>query len=202
MNLPISAEAAFLRSAVSQTDARLALLGAEISRLRDQLRGLEEEHASLSRYPAQNSDILSPLRRIPAERQKFQITDSPWIFTHVNRRWRAIAISNPSLWSRVVISYRPHINPSRLYPLAMVQTHIARAQKLKIHFYGCQKSDPRPQMETFHFLAEHAFRRPSKQRPIVAHIADKLGRSEESNKRGVHPLLRDSFGLGRRRYPE
>ncbi|KAJ7147719.1 hypothetical protein C8R43DRAFT_1010485, partial [Mycena crocata] len=162
--------AAFLRSAVPQTDAMLALLGAEISQLRDLLSGLEAEHASLSRYLAQNCTILSPLQRMPPEvlgeifsgtlspasdareHQKFQITDSPWILTHINRRWRVIAISNPSLWSRVVISYRPHINPSRLYPIAMVQTHTARAQKLKIHFYGCQTSrTPGPKCRYFAF---------------------------------------------------
>ncbi|KAJ7147735.1 hypothetical protein C8R43DRAFT_529545 [Mycena crocata] len=38
-----------------------------------------------------------------SEREKVQITDSPWILTHVNRRWRAIAISTPSLWSRIEI---------------------------------------------------------------------------------------------------
>ncbi|KAJ7147741.1 hypothetical protein C8R43DRAFT_953093 [Mycena crocata] len=101
---PDSAEMAFLRSAVSQTDARLALLGTEISRLRDRLTEWQQEHALLSRYRAQNRAILSPLRRMPPEvlgeifswslppasdagqRERFQNTDSPWILTHVNRR--------------------------------------------------------------------------------------------------------------------
>ncbi|KAJ7041914.1 hypothetical protein C8F04DRAFT_888988, partial [Mycena alexandri] len=57
-----------------------------------------------------------PLRRIPPEiiaeifswtmptlreavdRQRCSVMDSPWVLTHVSRRWRAVAISSPALW--------------------------------------------------------------------------------------------------------
>ncbi|KAJ7654674.1 hypothetical protein DFH06DRAFT_1329932 [Mycena polygramma] len=40
----------------------------------------------------------------------------------------------------------------------MVETQIARAHTLKIHFHGCENSDARPQLEIFGCLAKHASR--------------------------------------------
>ncbi|KAJ7029679.1 hypothetical protein C8F04DRAFT_746582 [Mycena alexandri] len=73
---------------------------------------------------------------------------SPWILTHISRRWRTVAISNPSL---VAISY-----PDNHRSLPMIEAQLARAQKLQIHFYGSESSDFRRQVETFGCLAKHA----------------------------------------------
>ncbi|KAJ7138250.1 hypothetical protein C8R44DRAFT_767122 [Mycena epipterygia] len=40
----------------------------------------------------------------------------------------------------------------------MVKAHIQRAHLLKIHFYGCEKSDSRPQVEMLQCLVEHTSR--------------------------------------------
>ncbi|KAJ6552826.1 hypothetical protein B0H19DRAFT_949622, partial [Mycena capillaripes] len=114
---PEDSDIPFIRSAISAVDAHLLLLDADITRLRDRVKQLEEERASLSRFRAQNHAIVSPLRRIPPEvfseiftwslpsvrdsprRRRFCVTDSPWNLSHVCRRWRSISISNPSLWS-------------------------------------------------------------------------------------------------------
>ncbi|KAJ6448699.1 hypothetical protein C8R45DRAFT_791010, partial [Mycena sanguinolenta] len=80
--------------------------------LQPYLHELEEERITLSDYHSQKTRILSPLRRMPAEilREIFSWTlppvdnffssaDCPWILTHVCATWRAVALSQPSLWS-------------------------------------------------------------------------------------------------------
>ncbi|KAJ7654672.1 hypothetical protein DFH06DRAFT_1416513 [Mycena polygramma] len=114
---PLDSDVVVVQSVISEADERLAWLANEISQLRDRLQRLEEEQVSLSSFRAQNSTILSPLRRMPPEllseifawtlpsvkqkRRKLRIMDSPWVFTHVSRHWRAIAVLNPALWSFV-----------------------------------------------------------------------------------------------------
>ncbi|KAJ7113998.1 hypothetical protein C8R44DRAFT_229803 [Mycena epipterygia] len=170
---PRGAEVTFIQSVVSKTGACLAHLDDEIARLRDRLHELEEERGPLATYYAQNKAILSPLRRMPPEvlgeifswtlptlrtarhpRRRRDFTDSPWVLAQVCSRWRAVALSLPSLWSLFVIKF----SWTWMYPLSMVETQIARAQTLKIHFYGSQTKNSRPQIEMFHLLAEHSSR--------------------------------------------
>ncbi|KAF7336540.1 hypothetical protein MSAN_02286100 [Mycena sanguinolenta] len=162
---PRETELASIRSIVEKTSTHLASLGAEISRLTNRLRELEEERAAVARYHAQNTSICSPLRRMPTEilaeifswmlpspRDIPSIHNSPWVLTHVCSRWRAVALSIPSLWSLVIINFKtgPH------YTLEMVKTQIERARSLKIHFLGDQNGDPLPQIALFQLLAEHS----------------------------------------------
>ncbi|KAF8211009.1 hypothetical protein K438DRAFT_1710460, partial [Mycena galopus ATCC 62051] len=106
----------FIHSAISKTDGRLARLNQEIPKLQERLRRLEDERASLTSYRARNKAVLSPLRRIPPELlgeifswtlpfignalsvDTFNILRSPWVLTHISRRWRAVCLSIPSLW--------------------------------------------------------------------------------------------------------
>ncbi|KAJ6543635.1 hypothetical protein DFH09DRAFT_825774, partial [Mycena vulgaris] len=120
---PEGAELIFIRSAVSKTGGSLDSLETEISQLRDRLVQLEGEHASLSTYHSQNIAILSPVRRLPPEvlceifswtlppvheafeHSKLGVKVSPWVLTHISRRWRAVALSSPSLWSQISVDY-------------------------------------------------------------------------------------------------
>ncbi|KAJ7173316.1 hypothetical protein C8R46DRAFT_113150 [Mycena filopes] len=143
------------------------------------LAKLTDERQSLVRLRSQNNAVLSSLRRIPPEildeiftltrptiRSHFQrrrstgsLNDSPWILTHVSRSWRATAISTSSLWSVVAISFTTSdLGPAGLYPLPMLEAQIGRAHNLKIHFYGEQECDPRPQTEVFKLLVSHSLR--------------------------------------------
>ncbi|KAJ7490964.1 hypothetical protein FB451DRAFT_1124553 [Mycena latifolia] len=130
---PDSVELIFIQAVVSKTDARLADVENEISRLRGRLQQLEDERTSLARYLASNKAILSPLRRMPAEllaeifswtlpslddaltrhNFKFDRSHSPWMLTQVNSRWRAVALSTPSLWTLIVI-HGSHLNANSL----------------------------------------------------------------------------------------
>ncbi|KAJ7146766.1 hypothetical protein C8R44DRAFT_18505 [Mycena epipterygia] len=176
---PEGTELTFIRAVVSKTGARIAYLDDEIPRLRDRLIQLKEERKALSIYHSQNNAILSPLRRMPPEvlcdifswtlpsvndglwHCKFNTKCSPWVLTQICSRWRATAFSTPSLWSLVVLDYtHDHNLPSDLsaYSLPMVDTQIQRAQKIRVHFYGCTNRIARPQVEMFQCLAKHSSR--------------------------------------------
>ncbi|KAJ7663941.1 hypothetical protein DFH06DRAFT_1087795 [Mycena polygramma] len=173
---PEDSEKTFIRSLVSTADARLTHLDEEISKLRAQLKRLEEERASFFSYRARNRAILSPLRRMPPEvlneiffwtlplttdtlrRTKFDMGASPWVLSRISSRWRAIALSTPSLWSRIVVDFSESQDASSAYPLPFAKAQIERSQKLKIHFYGDSEADSQPQIELFQLLAQHSSR--------------------------------------------
>ncbi|KAJ7457168.1 hypothetical protein B0H11DRAFT_2063087, partial [Mycena galericulata] len=169
---PLECDLDFVHSVLSKTGARLAYLDDEISRLRDRSRllQLEEERALLSNYHARNRGVVSPLRRMPPEvlseifswtllpstaaaalSCSFDKTTSPWVLTHINSRWREIAIATPSLWSRVLIDY-PY--PSTL---DLVEIQVQRAHQLCIYFFGGHTYDEQ-EIEIFSFLSEHSSR--------------------------------------------
>ncbi|KAJ6458412.1 hypothetical protein C8R47DRAFT_1328241 [Mycena vitilis] len=171
---PDDTEAVSLRSALSNVATRLVSLDEEIAGLRHRLRELQDKQASLSRFHRQSTWILSPLRRMPAEilleifswtippvalfrrRAKFGLKCSPWVLTHISRRWRSVSISDPSLWSLVAIKYRTDPDPEQFFSHSMVENQIARAQKLKIHFYGHESSDSGPQVGMLELLAKYS----------------------------------------------
>ncbi|KAJ7607884.1 hypothetical protein FB45DRAFT_1011119 [Roridomyces roridus] len=156
-----------IRDAISSIDGRLELLDGEISTLRHRLAQLEEDRDALSRSRNQHVGIFSPLRRMPPEtlgeiftwalpsladlhKRKSFIKQSPWVLTHVCSQWRAIAISMPSLWSVVCVDCN--------YSLAAAEAQISRAQRLKIHFYGSEEREARPQVRLLRFLIQHSAR--------------------------------------------
>ncbi|KAJ7609162.1 hypothetical protein FB45DRAFT_805827, partial [Roridomyces roridus] len=114
---PEPAEIPLIQSFAPEIDASLASLDAEIWRLQERLRSLKKDRSELLDHQRVHKSILSPLRRMPPEilaeifvfslptvtelfqRQKFQIEDSPWVWTHICSRWRTVAISTPTLWS-------------------------------------------------------------------------------------------------------
>ncbi|KAJ6580778.1 hypothetical protein B0H19DRAFT_899166, partial [Mycena capillaripes] len=113
---PESSEIALVLSAISMTDAPLACLDSEISKLQEKLKQLEDERTLLSSYRTRNTAILSALRRLPAEVLEeifswtlppanhtldfsgFDMGVSPWILTRISSHWRAVALSTSSLW--------------------------------------------------------------------------------------------------------
>ncbi|KAF7371132.1 F-box domain-containing protein [Mycena sanguinolenta] len=145
------------------------------SQLQDKLDLIAMDRLSLSNYRMRNKATLSPLRRMPAElldeiflwtcefsnrralsRGKFDLV-LPWVLTWVSSRWRAVAISSPSLWSLVLLDFSsqtPNMLPQYLLPL--VEARIQRSQKLRIHFYGSHATDARPQTQMLELLSRHA----------------------------------------------
>jgi hypothetical protein len=155
----------------------LEYLDHEIANLPENMKRLEEKRASLLSYRVRNNAILSPLRWIPPEllREIFSwtlpllegaaevtlgIEQTPWMLTRISSRWRAVTFSTPSLWSHIFIDYRhSHINrdPSTYSP-SLIKAQLDYAQKVKIHFYGSQGIDLRPQIDMFKLLSQHSSR--------------------------------------------
>ncbi|KAJ7114047.1 hypothetical protein C8R44DRAFT_984599 [Mycena epipterygia] len=173
--VPQDSDITYVKSVVSKIRLRLAHVDNEILRLRDQLKAMEEERTLLSLSLAQNSAILSPLRRMPPEvlceifswtlpttieavvRGRLDVTDSPWVLGYICSRWRAIALSFPSLWALVAIDYSQlDCPPSTAYPLAMLKIQMQRARELKIHFLANPESYLDAQKEIFEFLIERS----------------------------------------------
>ncbi|KAJ7483417.1 hypothetical protein FB451DRAFT_1439439 [Mycena latifolia] len=177
----LDTEMSGLQNQIQQSEEELASLSSSSARndtilsqkclLQDRWKRLEQQCAILASHRVQNSAILSPLRRMPPEllgeiflwtlpllcsaytRAGFDVLRcSPWVLGHISSHWRAVAISTPSLWSLIMIDY----SFSSRYPLPMLETQIARARNLNIHFFGDDESDSQPQMETFQWLGQHS----------------------------------------------
>ncbi|KAJ7230270.1 hypothetical protein GGX14DRAFT_410316 [Mycena pura] len=163
---PLESELADIETASSDLDARLALLD-EITRLKARVEQLEEERLAIGTRRQRNRASLSPLRRIPPEvlaevflwslppgcgDYNLDVKKSPGVLTHVCSRWRTVALSTSSLWSRILITYHAGNDSSSAYPLPLVKAHIQRSgsQQLAVTFRGCETSDWEPQVEVFH----------------------------------------------------
>ncbi|KAF7343730.1 ABC protein [Mycena sanguinolenta] len=120
----------------------------EIAQLKDQLSQLEEERAALEKHHVQHSTILSSMRRVPAEilgeiffwscslYSELDMKDSPWVLTHVSRRWRAVAIAKSWLWSRIHLDF-------------------FFAKKIFVG-YGVRRPNSRPQVNMLQLLLQHS----------------------------------------------
>ncbi|KAJ6501216.1 hypothetical protein C8R47DRAFT_1255752 [Mycena vitilis] len=133
---PSDSDVLIVQSTLEKANARLEYLDAEMTRLRERLRRLGEEHVELSIYRTKSRAIFSPLRRTPTE-----------------------FLSEIFCWTLppARTEFTPDTNPSS-YAIPMVETLLARAQKLNIRFYGSEVNDPVPQVEIFQCLAAHASR--------------------------------------------
>ncbi|KAJ7747203.1 hypothetical protein B0H14DRAFT_2477750 [Mycena olivaceomarginata] len=126
--------------------------------------------------------ILSPLRRIPPEILAHifllslpSISDtrnepwdiclerSPWVLTHVSRRWRAVALASPALWCRIIIRSTDISDDSEICSLPMLAAQLARSSNslLEIIFdYETfnDKSGGDVAQEALQTLAQHSAR--------------------------------------------
>ncbi|KAF8209950.1 hypothetical protein K438DRAFT_2012093 [Mycena galopus ATCC 62051] len=155
-----------IQAAISAVDKRLAFLSQE--NLAEETPQ-NPEWTSLLIYRARNRAVLSPLRRVPPEilggvflpkTADAACTDirsgSPWVFTHVSSRRREVAISTPSLWSRIVVDCHKCLS----YSLSAVKARMQRANTLRIYFYGATRfrSSVSEATEMFKYLPEHSSR--------------------------------------------
>ncbi|KAJ7879010.1 hypothetical protein B0H14DRAFT_2566955 [Mycena olivaceomarginata] len=107
-------ESDIANSYIDELESRIALLDEAIASL--QLR-----RADLLQSVNTHKAILAPVRRLPSEilgeifslvvSATFQVQlpptgktlDAPWLFTRICRRWSAVALATPALWSTVFL---------------------------------------------------------------------------------------------------
>ncbi|KAJ7443323.1 hypothetical protein B0H11DRAFT_2345157 [Mycena galericulata] len=95
--------------------------------------------------------ILSPMRRIPPEilSHIFEFTlptiqearavdwdtaleSSPWVLGQISRRWRAVALASPTLWTTIMIR---NTEDSALCSLPMLETQLLRSAKFPLDIF-------------------------------------------------------------------
>ncbi|KAL0581241.1 hypothetical protein V5O48_000829 [Marasmius crinis-equi] len=124
----------FFSDNLAQTQARLGLVTDRIAKMEDSLRLLHEERDRLDGFVATYKRILHPIRRLPEDvlREIFRAstddgsgameltpkqkgmklvkdslspTNTPWTLGQISHRWREAAVSYPSLWSSIAITF-------------------------------------------------------------------------------------------------
>ncbi|KAJ7607857.1 hypothetical protein FB45DRAFT_763676, partial [Roridomyces roridus] len=125
-NPPQASELPLVQSATAEPSGWLVSVNEEISQLQERLVQLRKDRIALARRQRRHEAILSSIRRVPPEilgeifswtlpctlREAlepedcdFDPTRSPWVLTHICSRWRAVAISIPSLWPFILLRY-------------------------------------------------------------------------------------------------
>ncbi|KAK6967082.1 hypothetical protein R3P38DRAFT_2672117 [Favolaschia claudopus] len=133
---------------------------------------LIRERDVLRKSIANCRNILAPIRRLPVEliskilrlvRAQSTEESSPWILAHINSQWRACAIQDASLWSKIVIGtdyYRQNFKQNFPVQILMLQLKLSRCTPLHIHFkWGCiGKTDARHFWVLFNTVVPHCSR--------------------------------------------
>ncbi|KAJ7625640.1 hypothetical protein FB45DRAFT_750624, partial [Roridomyces roridus] len=104
-----------LRDFVSRGKARRTRLNEQLAYLQSLMNRLLDQRDPLDVEIRKHEGALSPLRRMPPELlllifeyamyPYFPSAETPWTVAVVCRHWRKIALSQPSLWSTVVLDY-------------------------------------------------------------------------------------------------
>lgn len=109
---PLKSSARHVTSALDETLA-------EIRRVSDVLKILEDKRQQLEEIDSEYKSALAPIRRVPPEiimeifyaytgedgfYDVFDVNDGSWVLSRVCRRWRHVSISLcPSIWARMLI---------------------------------------------------------------------------------------------------
>jgi F-box-like len=108
---------------VRTAESRLSPLGAEIERAVDLVNNLKRRRDEFSHYIAEHQAFLAPMRRLPAEllsqifsrycdhayskesNRSSRFRQHPFGLAKVCRRWRAIVLSTPEIWSKFRLEF-------------------------------------------------------------------------------------------------
>ncbi|KAJ7435432.1 hypothetical protein FB451DRAFT_272076 [Mycena latifolia] len=145
-DVPHSSEIPNVLKALSDHEARLALLDAQIESMQSTLAELARERNEIAESLRQHHVILSPVRRVPPELlgEIFSLTlpwsrhihnvvahQPPWRLGHVCALWRHAAVTYPALWRYFDLS-PSFTTPVNQYPLPMLETTLLRSGNLPL----------------------------------------------------------------------
>ncbi|TEB34971.1 hypothetical protein FA13DRAFT_1426396 [Coprinellus micaceus] len=160
---PSSQDLEAIRLYVSGPSKELGDVDHEIQHLTQRLTLLHSRRETLQNTVRKYTGICSPIRALPEDilgeifdrclphdrLSVFHVNDAPFLLTAVCRRWRAVALQNPRLWTRfhVVTNMYNMDPPDYISPItnsrygitaerhrATLQTCISRAGTLPLHF--------------------------------------------------------------------
>ncbi|KAJ7248446.1 hypothetical protein C8J57DRAFT_717805 [Mycena rebaudengoi] len=156
-DVPLDSEIRTTRKSVHAGHARLSELDEKIFFLESSLATLRQERQAVEHHIQQHLAILSPIRRLPFDllgeifswtlphlyfhEDYFSSMDmslSPWVLTHICRRWRNVSLSLSSLWSN--ISIRESDRHPALRLLLSAQLHRSGSYPLAISLAYCHEA--------------------------------------------------------------
>ncbi|KAJ7467434.1 hypothetical protein B0H11DRAFT_2284386 [Mycena galericulata] len=154
---PLDSDIPFIHIAISDCQARVDGLDAQIDDLQAVLAALVQKRDEAADSVRQHRSTLSAFRRTPHDvlceifisvysgaarvHNDIAVNVPPWTMGHICRSWRRSALSYPTLWSCVEISRSTSLETNMIE----TQLHLSRNAPLEIHwsFGDMHKSDPR-----------------------------------------------------------
>ncbi|KAJ6592314.1 hypothetical protein DFH09DRAFT_1358042 [Mycena vulgaris] len=133
---PLEPEILRIRSVIAEERARKTRLDAQIAALEATLNKFTEDRHVLEAEILGYEGTLSPLRRMPPELLSLIFTlarrpsgdPAPWTVSQVCRRWREIAIYQPSFWASVVLD----LGTDRIVTPFRLEAHLQRSGNLPL----------------------------------------------------------------------
>ncbi|KAJ7136572.1 hypothetical protein C8R44DRAFT_695496, partial [Mycena epipterygia] len=120
-DVPLDSEIPIIRQIISDANARVDALDAQIAVLRNALEELIRERDEIQECARKHTAVVSPIRYVPPEvmGQIFALTlphtrqigeetvdCPPWPLGHICRSWRDFVLVDPFLWCSIVIYHR------------------------------------------------------------------------------------------------
>ncbi|KAJ7608713.1 hypothetical protein FB45DRAFT_379172 [Roridomyces roridus] len=176
---PSGLEAQQVRQIRDEAQRKLTLIEA---RLEEELEGhssieiLERTEAGLQKTLQLCDSILSPIRHLPPEIlahiflfslppvkeaeervEWYEALDhSPWVLGRVSRRWRAVALNSPALWTSIIIQADGDSEEACCLP--MLEAQLERSGKSPLDIIFMCEEDPYLAEEALKKLIQHSAR--------------------------------------------
>ncbi|KAJ7131369.1 hypothetical protein C8R44DRAFT_978242 [Mycena epipterygia] len=139
---PLESEIQAIRQILSDDEARVGVLNAEIDLLRIAMEELVAERDQIQKCARKYAAVLSPVRRVPPELmgEIFSLTlphtrqiegipvdCPPWRLGHICKSWRNWALTDPFLWCSIAICDHFSSDLRLSYSIPMIETQLLRS---------------------------------------------------------------------------
>ncbi|KAJ7285355.1 hypothetical protein C8J57DRAFT_713789 [Mycena rebaudengoi] len=133
--VPSDVQISTIRDVIRAVEEQIDFKYHEVARLQEVITNLNRQRAELRVFANTHIGMISGIRRLPSEllteiflqfiRMETSFRD-PWIIATVCNRWRAVALSSPSLWCHFL-----GIHPRR--PAALLSAQLERSRNSPIY---------------------------------------------------------------------